>query len=187
MSERKETRFIVVHCSATAPHQDIGASDINDWHKARGFKGIGYHRVIRRDGSLEYGRKTADVGAHVKGYNRVSVGVCLVGGIDAAGNAENNFTPRQMRRLQVVLAGLQQTYPDAEILGHRDLSPDLDGDGKVERHEWLKECPCFDVPAWHAKITGKVSNEDTEPADADDPRTAGGWHPPEPAPPENAD
>ena len=147
---RRRTKYIVVHCSATGPDSDIGADEIDDMHRRRAppFDRIGYHAVIRRTGTIEFGRHFDDPGAHVKGHNYQSVGICLVGGVDADGKAENNFTPSQMLALRSLLAVMQFAYLDAQVLGHRDLSPDLDGDGIVERDEWLKECPCFDVRRW---------------------------------------
>jgi N-acetyl-anhydromuramyl-L-alanine amidase AmpD len=145
---RRKTDYIVVHCSATQPSSDIGADEIDDMHRKRGFDKIGYHAVIRRDGEIEFGRHFDEPGAHVKGQNYRSVGVCMVGGIDANGDAEDNFTEEQYESLVAILVTLERAYPFAETLGHRDLSPDLDGDGVVERHEWMKECPCFDVREW---------------------------------------
>ena len=145
---RRRTEYIVIHCSATKPDSDIGADEIDDWHKQRGWSGLGYHAVIRRDGTIEFGRHFDEVGAHVKGQNYRSVGVCLVGGVDADGNAEDNFSTEQLKSLTAIVATLERAYPDAEVLGHRDLSPDLDGDGVVEENEWIKDCPCFDVREW---------------------------------------
>ncbi len=146
---RRRTEYIVVHCSATPPSSDIGADEIDTWHKNRGWKKIGYHAVIRRSGEIEFGRSFDEVGAHVKGWNTRSVGVCLVGGVtEDDGEAEDNFTQAQYESLMCVVAMLERAYPDAEVLGHRDLSPDLDGDGVVEESEWIKDCPCFDVREW---------------------------------------
>lgn len=145
---RRKTDYIVVHCSATRPGADIGADEISQWHRARGFQAIGYHAVIRRNGELEFGRNFETPGAHVTGQNMRSVGICMVGGIGENGKAENNFTPAQFRTLELVIRMLLCAWPKAEVLGHRDLSPDLDGDGIVERHEWVKDCPSFDVREW---------------------------------------
>ncbi len=150
MSTRERTDYIVVHCSASAPGADIGVEEIDAMHRARvpPFDSCGYHAVIRLDGRIEYGRPFDAVGAHVYGYNRVSVGVCLVGGLDNAGNAQNTYREAQINSLTVLIEVLARSYPGAEVLGHRDLSPDIDGDGIVEAWEWLKECPCFDVREW---------------------------------------
>lgn len=160
--KRRRTDYIVVHCSATGPTADIGADEIDNWHRNRTppFAEIGYHAVIRRDGEIEFGRHFDQQGAHVQGQNFRSVGVCMVGGVDKNGKAEDNFTEDQFDSLWVVLLTLERAYPDAEILGHRDLSPDLDGDGVVEPHEWLKDCPSFDVRKWIEVRTHRHDHEE---------------------------
>ena len=147
-SIRPETNYLVVHCSATSANADIGAVEIDQMHKARGWQGIGYHIVIRRNGKVDLGEDLKRRGAHVKSHNYESVGICLIGGIDKIGEAEFNYTVYQMQALIRTLKWLKLIYPDAVVLGHRDLSPDLDGDGVIEKHEWMKECPCFGVPVW---------------------------------------
>lgn len=142
---RRRTDFIVIHCSATRANSDIGVDEIRDMHLRRGWSDIGYHAVIRRDGEIEFGRHFDEAGAHVKGQNYRSVGVCLVGGINAAGKPEDNFTEEQFDSLDSIVDTLRRAYPYAEVLGHRDLSPDLDGDGVIGKHEWVKDCPCFEV------------------------------------------
>ena len=129
---------IAIHCSATRPSQDIGAADITAWHKKQGWRTIGYHWVIRRDGTLEKGRDEAIAGAHVEGHNANSVGVCLVGGVaqDDFTKPENNFTPRQFATLKRLLTDLARRFPDAVVKGHRDYP-------KVK-----KACPSFDARAW---------------------------------------
>lgn len=149
---RRRDDYIVIHCSATKADSDIGVDEIDLWHKAKGWSGVGYHAVIRRDGEIEFGRHFDEIGAHVQGQNARSVGICLVGGIGADGKAEMNFTEDQFESLTLLVKMLKRAYPTAEVLGHRDLSPDLDGDGIVEKHEWLKECPCFDVKEWFQEI-----------------------------------
>ncbi len=153
MRKRRQTRYIVVHCSATPPSSDIGADEIDDMHERRGFNNgdgihIGYHEVILRDGTIEFGRHFDEPGAHVKGRNYQSIGICLIGGVDRSGNAEDNFTDEQMDALYVSLQHKQLAYPDAEILGHRNTFPDVNGDGIVDRTDWLKECPSFSVRDW---------------------------------------
>jgi len=134
MSEslRLRTDYIVWHCSATKPSQDIGVTEIDLWHKRRGWDGVGYHLIIRRDGRLEPGRHLGVPGAHVKGFNQRSVGICMVGGISPQGGSENNFTSEQWNTASIVQHFLETLYPDAETVGHKDLN-----DGK--------DCPCFDA------------------------------------------
>ncbi len=137
--------YIVVHCAATPPSMDIGAKEIDRWHRERGMSRIGYHYVIRRSGELETGRSLKDVGAHAVGFNLVSVGICLVGGVGekdktgALGRPEANFTPAQLHTLADQVRWLKGVYPKAQVLGHRDLP---------SAHAKLKACPSFDVRAW---------------------------------------
>lgn len=133
---RKRTDYIVVHCAATPPNLDADVSDIDRWHKQKRWAGVGYHFVIKRDGTLQAGRGIEDLGAHVSGKNSISLGVCLIGGVNKAGKAENNFTDAQFNMLRRVLAQLEKRYPRAKILGHRDLDN-------------MKACPCFDVQKWY--------------------------------------
>lgn len=151
MPQRSRTDYLVVHVTATPPHLDIGASEIRSMHMAKGWSDIGYHYVIRRDGTVEAGRPVLAVGAHVAGINSRSVGIALVGGVDAAGRPEHNATPAQMAALKKLLSDLTKSFPQATICGHRDLSPDKDGDGIIEPHEHLKACPCFDAIPWAAE------------------------------------
>lgn len=154
----RSINMVVVHCSATKRnqtqnigqgHEPIGSRVIDHWHKERGWSGIGYHFVIREDGVLETGRPLAKAGAHAYGYNKHSIGVCMVGGLDINGSPDNNFAPKQFETLRSLLDALQFAFPEASILGHRDLSPDVNGDGIIEPWEWLKACPCFDVKQWY--------------------------------------
>lgn len=120
-------------------------------HRGQGWGGIGYHAVIRRNGDLELGRGWGEIGVHVgrAGHNHDSVGVCLVGGLDEDGDAAPEYDPRQLETLRIVIDGLRNRYPSARVIGHRDFSPDLDGDGVVERHEFVKMCPSFDARKWY--------------------------------------
>lgn len=153
---RRRTDYIVIHCSATPPGSDIGADEIGDWHTSppRNWNAIGYHAVIRRDGTLEFGRPFDHVGAHVRGHNYRSVGVCLVGGLDAQREPAPEYNDVQFATLANIVSTLEDAYPGARVLGHRDLSPDADGDGIVEREEFLKACPSFDVDRW--LTTGEI-------------------------------
>lgn len=155
MTTRTKTTAIVVHCSATRPQLDIGAEKIREWHMSppRGWADIGYAAVIRRSGLIEFGRHFDAIGAHVAGRNSDTVGVCLVGGLYADGSeADDDFpgiyTIEQAFALKDLLLMLMRAYPRAAIVGHRDLSPDKDGDGKITKNEWLKSCPGFDVERW---------------------------------------
>lgn len=141
---------IIIHCSATPPNLDIGVAEIDKWHKERGWSGCGYHAVIRRDGTIEKGRPLERPGAHARGHNSNSIGICLIGGVDSHSTATCNFTRKQFANLSALVDSLLQNYGPVRVIGHRDLSPDLDGDGTIDASERIKECPCFDVIDWMA-------------------------------------
>ena len=125
--------LIVVHCSATPPTMDIGVRVIDKWHKENGWDGCGYHFVVRRNGLVESGRDLTRRGIHAKGYNRNSIGLCLIGGVDNHHDPENNFTQNQMEALKFMLTKLSEQFAGIAIVGHGDLP------------EVSKDCPCFDV------------------------------------------
>lgn len=143
---------IIIHCSATKAGADLKAKDIDRMHKQRGFNRIGYHYVINLDGTIETGRPLTMEGAHcnTKGfsgvsYNRHSIGICYIGGLDKNGKPADTRTEAQKKALKNLVVELCGKYEICEVLGHRDTSPDLDDDGEVEPKEWIKACPCFDV------------------------------------------
>ncbi len=124
--------LIVIHCSAVRPGQQSSARDIDHWHRQRGWREIGYHYVIRRDGSIEPGRRLEQVGAHCKGHNRHSIGICYEGGLDDEGRPTDTRTESQKEAMKDLVAQLHVQFPQALIVGHHDLDP-------------RKACPCFDV------------------------------------------
>ena len=151
----KKIDAIVIHCSATRAGWDVRAADIDRWHKERGFAGIGYHFVIDLDGKIEPGRPLSKDGAHCNtaglsglSYNKHSIGICYVGGLDKNGKPADTRTQAQKEALHRLVFELMDKYPDIkEVIGHRDASPDKNGDGKITRNEWIKSCPCFEVRA----------------------------------------
>ena len=144
VSAMKDT--IIIHCSATRAGQDITAADIDCWHRARGFWSIGYHYVIRLDGTIEPGRDVTLDGAHCMGWNQRSIGICYVGGLDKEGRPADTRTDAQRTALIRLVKSLQLAFPNVkQVIGHRDTSPDLNGDGIISPNEYMKACPCFDV------------------------------------------
>lgn len=125
---------VIIHCAATKPSMDIGASDIKKWHLDRGWKDIGYHYVIRRNGDIENGIAVALAGSHTKGHNANSIGICLVGGINDKGEPESNFTKAQWATLERLVRVLKIDFPHATVHGHREFA--------------AKACPSFDVQEW---------------------------------------
>tara|TARA_B100002051_G_C16642683_1_gene589540 strand:+ start:470 stop:904 length:435 start_codon:yes stop_codon:yes gene_type:complete len=134
MNNRKKTNYIVVHCSATKPTMNIGAYEIDRWHRERGWLEIGYHFVIKRDGHIELGRPMEAIGAHAKGYNNESVSICLIGGVDDKNKPQENYTREQFDCLGYSIDFLRHIYPQAKIIGHNEISD--------------KACPSFNVRTW---------------------------------------
>lgn len=124
---------IIIHCSATKASMDIGVAQIRDWHvRGNGWQDVGYHYIIRRNGILEIGRPVHKIGAHCTNHNARTIGICLVGGLNEEGKAEDNFTTAQRERLGILLRRLQCEYPTiTKITGHNEYAN--------------KSCPCFDV------------------------------------------
>lgn len=138
-------RYIIVHCSATRENTSYPGWLLDQDHRARGFSEAGYHFYIRRNGDIERLRSLSRAGAHTRGYNRCSIGVCYEGGLDTAARPRDTRTAEQRRSMYRLLAALCRTYTRATIVGHRDLSPDRNHNGRIEPSEWLKACPCFDA------------------------------------------
>lgn len=137
--KRSRTDYIVVHAADTYERMDIGVREIRQWHKANGWLDVGYHFIIRRDGTVEEGRAHDQIGSHVRGKNSTSVGICLVGGKGDDNKPVNNFTDAQFAALEIVLTRMQNEYTQAKIVGHKDLDSG-------------KACPCFDVASWLYEI-----------------------------------
>ncbi|WP_122082599.1 N-acetylmuramoyl-L-alanine amidase [Vibrio coralliirubri] len=114
--------FITVHCNATPPQQDVGVAEIRQWHKKRGWRDVGYHFVIRRNGDVQLGRPLSQTGAHVEGHNKGNIGICLVGGCNADLQPEDNFTLAQRKALFGLMAALQEQFliSDENVKGHKD-------------------------------------------------------------------
>lgn len=123
---------IIIHCSATPEGRDNTIEDIDRWHKARGWKGVGYHYVIHLDGSIHPGRDEDEVGAHCSGENSKSIGICYIGGLARdCSTPKDTRTEAQKRSLLELLKELKERYPNATIHGHKEFAD--------------KDCPCFDA------------------------------------------
>lgn len=146
-------KYIIIHCSATREDMDFTEKQINESHVARGFGKWGYHYYIRKDGRVVLMRAENEIGAHdnclVPGekisYNRCSIGICYEGGLDKNGKAKDTRTEAQKTAMVTLVQDICKRHQILDVLGHRDTSPDKDGNGVVDRYEWLKECPCFNV------------------------------------------
>jgi N-acetylmuramoyl-L-alanine amidase len=129
---------IIIHCSATKEGNNVTASTIDQWHRDRGWKCIGYHYVITLDGKIEYGRSIYDTGAHVKNQNEGSIGICYIGGLGSSMEAKDTRTPEQKESLLLLLKTLKKMHPAATIHGHNEFS--------------TKACPCFNANEEYCNI-----------------------------------
>lgn len=150
--DRRETRYIIAHGTATGPYVASPSTNrriverIRAEHRRRGFRAIGYHWLVAPDGEILPGRPEHEIGAHARGWNSVSIGVALIGGLDADRRPDPSaYTPEQLRSFWALIEAIAARHPGAVICGHRDLSPDGDGDGAIEPHEWTTLCPLIDV------------------------------------------
>ena len=150
--------LIIIHCSAVRPNQTSSAKKIDEWHKDRGFKCIGYHYVIRRDGTIELGRPEWMVGAHChvagQNHNKYSIGICYEGGLDIRGQPADTRTAEQKQTMRRLLEELHERYPRAMIVGHRDLIATPRSDLQVRKSSG-KDCPCFDAVHEYADLQPK--------------------------------
>lgn len=123
---------IIVHCTATPEGKSFTAADVDRWHRQRGFDGIGYHYLVRLDGTVEAGRPVSKVGAHCLGHNAHSIGVCYVGGLAADGRTpKDTRTPAQRTALRQLVERLRREYGIAAVHGHNEYA--------------AKACPSFNV------------------------------------------
>ena len=129
-----QVRYLILHCSATRCDRDYTAKQLLRDHKLRGFRTVGYHFYIRKDGTMTQHRRLLEVGAHCRPFNRCSIGICYEGGLDASGHPADTCTMEQTERLSRLFQNLRRLFPQARIKGHRDMP------GTVP-----KECPCLDA------------------------------------------
>ena len=135
MDKRQITDTIVIHCTQTPKDMEVDVEKVTQWHKDRGFDTIGYHYLIKRDGTLQVGRDEDVVGAHAVAVNGTSIGVALVGGGTSDMGWENNFNSEQFDTLKSIILRLKDKYDIEKIIGHYHV-------------EESKECTSFDVPGW---------------------------------------
>jgi len=137
--EEKNVRWIIIHCSATPEGRDVSVEDVRRWHvEERGWSDIGYHWFIELDGTLKQGRHESRSGAHAKGFNSASIGVCYAGGVDSKMKPKDTRTDDQKITLGCLMQDLRGRYPKARIIGHCDVSS--------------KACPSFDAKSEYSNI-----------------------------------
>lgn len=122
---------IIIHCSATPEGREVSVNEISSWHRQRGFNGIGYHYVVGLDGKVHTGRPITQAGAHCRGHNHDSIGVCYIGGCDHAMHPKDTRTAAQRVSLRQLVAELRRQFPTATVHGHCEFA--------------AKACPSFDV------------------------------------------
>ena len=139
----RKIKYIAVHC--TAGSQQATVRDLELEFKRKGWKAPGYHYVVTAEGKIHQLLATELVSNGVKGFNSVTVNVAYTGGIDSKGKSVDNRTEEQKASLRKLLKLLKEKYPEAVIQGHRDFSPDKNGNGIVDAWERIKDCPCFEA------------------------------------------
>ena len=128
----RDINKIILHCSATREGQDISTETIRGWHvNERGWSDIGYHYVVLLDGTVDKARPVERQGAHVRGKNKGSIGVCYIGGCDADMNPKDTRNEAQKKSLEELITYLMESYDDATLHGHNEFSS--------------KACPSFNV------------------------------------------
>ena len=135
----RQIKEIIIHCSATPEGRDITVDTIRQWHKQRGFRDIGYHYIIYRDGTVRTGRPESQQGAHCTGHNANSIGICYIGGMERdMSEPKDTRTPAQCKALVNLCRELKRKYPSATIHGHNEFAN--------------KACPSFNVRQWKEEV-----------------------------------
>lgn len=136
----RDINKLILHCSATPEGREVTVEEINEWHKQRGFKSIGYHYVIYLDGSINKGREEDEIGSHTVGQNTNSIGICYIGGCDSKMNPKDTRTDAQKETLIMLVKNLLDKYEltSEDVYGHYQFAP--------------KACPSFNVEDWRKEI-----------------------------------
>ena len=148
----RDITHIVMHCTATPATADIGAAEVHQWHLQRGWSGIGYHFVIRRNGLVEHGRPIEKKGAHVSGFNAQSIGISLAGGVASDGQTPvDNFTDEQMIAARDLVLDLMTTHRIQidHLMGHREVIETI-------THGSPKACPVFFMDRFRSLVKERL-------------------------------
>lgn len=161
-----ELKYLVIHCTATPDGRDVSAADIRRMHLSpvseggRGWKQVGYTDIIHLDGTVERivdnnedaNVDTWEITNGAKGYNAISRHIVYAGGCDRSMKPKDTRTAAQKKAMAAYVLDFHRRFPDVKIIGHRDLSPDLNGNGIIEPFEFMKACPSFEVSEWLKSI-----------------------------------
>lgn len=140
----RNIRYIILHCTA-APQNQSTEEMFNYWKNHNGWKSAGYHYDILPNGIVEQYTELDQIANGVAGYNSNSIHICYKGGIDSKGRPVDNRTEAQVKSQLMLLEYFTKLYPNAIVLGHRDFSTDTNGNGIIDKWEWIKSCPSYDV------------------------------------------
>jgi N-acetylmuramoyl-L-alanine amidase len=143
----RKIKFIVLHCTAGQPNQKT-ESVLDYWKRVLKWKSVGYHKLVSEDGSVETLATDDKITNGVAGHNHHSIHICYKGGLKGV----DTRTEAQKETLKKLVKEYKKKYPTAFVLGHRDLSPDLNKDGKITKNEWVKICPCFSATTEYNEI-----------------------------------
>lgn len=143
----RKIKYIVIHCTAGSAQQKT-ENIIEYWRRILGWKTVGYHKVINVDGTIETIQPDELPTNGVRSFNQTSIHLCYKGGI----NGIDTRTIKQKESLLKLVKEYKKKYPTAYVLGHRDLSPDINKDGKITQNEWVKICPCFSAINEYSEI-----------------------------------
>ena len=152
----RQIKRIFVHCTA-GPQTQTVAEIQKYWKNHNKWTNPGYHYIIKPNGEIVPLQPEDKPSNGVQGYNSTAINVCYIGGVDDKGRAVDNRTTAQKEALRTILKDLHSRYPDAEILGHRDIW------GSNPKN-WHKMCPCFNVKEWWNEV-----NKQPEPEEVPEP------------------
>lgn len=149
----RQIDLIVIHCSATKEDEDFSVDDLRELHvNKNGWSDIGYHFYYTKDGKEHICRPVEKLGAHAKGHNKTSVGLSYEGGLDSSGNPADTRNTLQKIAIGRRVSRLREYFGEIPVIGHRDLSPDKNGDGTIDASERMKQCPCYDAVKEHNTV-----------------------------------
>lgn len=135
--------YIVIHCTGASASQTT-QSILDFWKNVKKWRAVGYHKLISADGKVEELAKPEQITNGVAGKNSKSYHICYKGG---QGGKDTRTEAQKLALLEEVKKA-KKLFPNAKIVGHRDLSPDLNRDGIITPQEWTKDCPSFEVKDW---------------------------------------
>ena len=146
---------IIIHCTANRTPCRLTLSDFKRIALEAGHCNYSYHYYVFEDGTVKEGQAISQPGTHCKGHNKTSIGVVYVGGLDADGRPCDTRTPQQKQALLQLVTKLILMYR-CDVWGHRDLSRDKNGDGRITPDEYVKQCPCFNAHQEYHSIYKQV-------------------------------